>query len=223
MVTPASVNTHKATAASAQPASPLEKVIDLMMEPPSPGITAAGAAGAHDRTPHLGRRASHAAAGDSTPASAVRRAKLGAAGPVREPLTPEEKVIELMLQGPEEDEQETAADDDHAGTKALHSSGAEAQQCRQDGSGGGDSSDEEGPYSEESEDEINVEELEAICAGAAGGGVSPIADIIGLVLATPRDGATDRGSAPRQHRAAAQAGAGDEGMGAGPRVLFADE
>ncbi|GBF88531.1 hypothetical protein Rsub_01246 [Raphidocelis subcapitata] len=195
-------------AAAAAPVSPLEKVIDLMMGPPSPGLVLQPKP---QRGPALGAAAAVAAVDGGAP-------------------TPEERVIDLMLRP--------------APAPAAPAAGAWREGAADSDSDGGGSG---GGEEESSDDEIEVGELEALCAEAAAAGagdavpdLSPINEIIGLVLAsTPsmsargsaRGGTLTRGGAAAAAAAAAVAAADaaaaatakeDESGGAGPRVLFAD-
>ena len=99
-----------------------------------------------------------------------------------------------------------------------------------------DSDSAGGGEDDSSDDEIEVGELEALCAEAAAAGagdsvpdLSPIHEIIGLVLASTPMSGRGAGTAPRGGGAAAGGAAAvpapagvEENGGAGPRVLFAD-
>jgi hypothetical protein len=214
-------------AAAAVPPSPLSKVLDMMMEPPSPGLVlqpaaAASSGGEAPRTP--------TAAPAATPArmSSVRRGVRA----TQEPPTPEERVIQLMLRG----EAGEGADGAWDGRDRRAYGGGEVRGC---GDGGSDDDADNGDdggsssgagSSSDSGDEIAVEDLEALCAAAAaqgaGGSVpdmSPIAEIIGLVLATPAGRGALTASAARKAAGAPGARAEEEDSGAGPRVLFTDD
>ncbi|KAI8477456.1 MAG: hypothetical protein J3K34DRAFT_476921 [Monoraphidium minutum] len=212
---------------AAHAASPMEKMIDLMMAPPSPGLVlrpadAPGASGA-PRTPAVKGAAAGAAATPALASSARRRGGGGSAR--KEPPTPEERVIELMLRG----DDGGAADGGGAAAGGALGFG-EVRDAEDDGgssyggSGGGS----------ESSDEISVDELEALCAEAAAEGaggaapdMSPINEIIGLVLATPKErgttGTRGGGGGGAGGAAAHAAPQEQDHDGAGPRVLFADD
>lgn len=205
------------------PASPLEKVIDLMLEPPSPDVMfkpraeAEGAEGAAPGTPSV--LGSAFVGGEVTPASAARRVSSGRGG--EHAMTPEQRVIDLMMHAEVQEEGEGAEEKGREGWRGGRGEEAdsEGEDDEYGGEGGFDSEEDSG-------DEIAVDELEALCAEAAAVGaggaqpdMSPIADIIGLVLATPK-GRSTAGTG----RKGAKGPAGEEEVGtAGPRVLFADD
>ncbi|WIA09272.1 hypothetical protein OEZ85_008680 [Tetradesmus obliquus] len=173
----------------APPASPVDKVIGLMMGP--------GAGHSHHQQ--------------------QQRTPSRLAAP---PPSPEQQVIQLMVQqqqaahelaaGPVQDRTEQQA-------AAVDAAAAEEQQQDVDDAEAGDEfySGSEYGDSSQSDDEIDVAELQQLCGATAEHG-TPIDDIIGMLLTPELKGTS---FTPRA-TAAGAAGAED---GVGPRVLFGDD
>ena len=247
--------------ARAPPPSPVAQVIDMMLEPLSPGnldlvdpaaaassgvggvatasrqesqrhtaaelgageggqvksgngTGAKQAAAAAAATPsRFKQEAASAAGGSATAAAALASRELST--PVRgtprrlhgrssAPLSPEQQVLELMLQDGE------GVDD--VGAEGI---GASSMKVGDD-EGGSGSGDEDSDGDSSSDDDIDLEELHELC-GTDAAGMTPIEDIIEHML-TPS--LTAGGGMMRGVEATAADG--QEGD-VGPRVLFADD
>lgn len=192
-------------AASGPPASPAEKLIGLMMSPGAEGH------GRHHHHHHTQQQAAQ-----MTPSRLS--SAMGAGSGAQPPLSPNMQVIDLMMHP-------DAAVAEQPGSSAGASPRAAAeQQAQADQEAGGadqDSGSDVGSegsgsvYDSESDDEMNLAELQAL-VGEGVGPDTPLSVILGMLTGTPEvRGLTPHLGAPEQQQAT-----NDD---IGPRVLFADD
>lgn len=184
-------------AASGPPASPAEKLIGLML---SPG------AGGHRRHPHH----HHQQQGQLGTPSRLSAATGTSTHPAEPPMSPNLQVLDLMMHP------DAAAGERQASIAGGSSTGMA------EGAAGGEESDgcassNSGSYvSSESDDEMDLAELQALC-GEGVGPDTPLSVILGMLTGTPEVA----GLTPRVGASGEQAQQGGDDIG--PRVLFADD
>lgn len=198
--TPATASRFAALCSLHAPSSPMDKVIDLMMQCDSQRK--------HHR-PH------------QTPGKSA----VGGAVPSRQPAaSPEQQVIQLMMQQVQPGsnghvaEEVAVAAEAHQAPEQSNAAGAPFGSPAEEAPGPDD--DDAADYSSsatESDDEIDVAELQHLVGSAAAGPGTPFSDIINMMLTPELKGTPS--FTPAGARAAAQHAEDDMG----PRVLFADE
>lgn len=188
-------------AASGLPASPAEKLIGLMMSPN---------AGGHRRHHH--HHSQQQQQGQQATPSRLSAA-LGAIDPqAQAPLSPNLQVIDLMMHP------DAAAEEGQAGAGCSSVGGGSDAAQGAAADAGASSDDGSGCSSEpESDDEMDLAELQALC-GEGVGPDTPLSVILGMLTGTPQvTGLTPSLEGVEQQQ---QQGGNDD---IGPRVLFADD
>jgi len=216
--------------AAALPASPAEKLIGLMMSPGAEG---------HRTHHHHHHQQQQQQQQLLTPSRLSAALGGGGSGVQAPPLSPNLQVIGLMMQG------EALAEG--AGAAAAGSSGEEPAAAQQQGaqdetgvgavgganegeargsrasSGGDEGSDDDGSSSGsdsvfESDDEMDLSELQALC-GEGVGPDTPLSVILGMMLSPQVAGLTPHLGAEEEQQQQQQAANDD----LNPRILFADD
>lgn len=188
--------------ASGLPASPAEKLIGLMLSPKAEGRTRHHH---HHHQQHLTpSRLSAAVGGGGLSAEA--------------PLSPNLQVIDLMMHADSVSDSATQLQEQqHAAAEYRPEAAARAgQDAASDASDRGSDSSSKYGSACESDDEMDLSELQALC-GEGVGPDTPLSVILGMLTGTPQvAGLTPRMGGPEQ-----QQGALNDDIG--PRVLFTDD